>query len=133
MPANQRNVDHQAHSHTTTSRRDAGRADRHQARPAEDLLPDQALTPLERAASALNVSTQYYIHLMLQSINDAHSTTTFLKLSVQPDSVEEWYRDGDVDPTDVKRIILGHANRTPAEVTMSRTADGRLVTLIQYE
>jgi (2Fe-2S) ferredoxin len=57
-----------------------------------------------------------------------------LKLSLPPDCAGDWYRDSDVDPNTVREIVMAHASRAPAQLTVNRTGDdGRLVTMIQFE
>ena len=98
-----------------------------------------SLPPLERATEALTPSSQVYIKSVLQCIADdaqGGDTTKCLTLSLRPDSVAPSYRDADVDPSDVERVVLAHASRTPTTISADRhhtTGSGRLVTTIKYD
>jgi hypothetical protein len=92
------------------------------------------MTPFERATANLNASSQHYINTVLRCMGDYASGAACLKLSLSPDCMGDWHCVSDVDPNTVREIIMSHAGRTPAQMTVNRTGeDGRLVTTIQYE
>lgn len=128
----------QVYSRATGIRRDAPRhtSRRHQPQAPTTTVVASSLTPLERATAELTPSSQFYIKSVLQCIAADHAqggdTTKSLTLSLRPDSVAHWYRDGNVEPIDVERIVMAYASRTPATITTNRHPTGRLVTVLKF-
>lgn len=91
------------------------------------------LTPLERATCHLNPSAQHYIKSVLMCLDSAPEGLQQLKLSLPPESVGRWYRDSDVAPIHVRRIVLAHAIRRPKQMSVKRpTGGGHLVTTVTF-